>query len=66
MPLPPLEGDYESGGDYAIKKAHEDALRRFPSRILADELVRRIAVSQERVFCSEGVKETFDEKSKKK
>lgn len=66
MPLPPLEGGYESGDDYAIKKADGDALRRLPSRILADELVRRIAVSQETVFCSEGVNGTFDEENQKK
>lgn len=37
---------YESGAEAAERKAYEEALRRIPSRMLADELVRRIAVSQ--------------------
>lgn len=58
MPLPQIEGFYESGEDYAERRADEDALRRLSSRMLADELVRRIAVSQETRGAS-------DEKSKK-
>ena len=50
LPAPP--GCYETGGIAAERKADEEALRRLPSRMLADELVRRIAVSQESVFCS--------------
>ena len=35
------------------RKADEEALRRLPSHMLAEELVRRIAVSQGHAFCSE-------------
>ena len=51
LPTPP--GCYETGDAAAERKADEEALRRLPSRMLADELVRRIAVSQEEAFCSQ-------------
>lgn len=40
---PPEPGFYETGDDAAERRADEEALRRLPSRVLADELVRRIA-----------------------
>lgn len=49
---PPETGRYETGEEARDRKADEEALRRLPSRMLADELVRRIAVSQENAFCS--------------
>ena len=52
-PLPPELGRYETDEEVTARKADEEALRRLPSRMLADELVRRVAVSQERAFCSE-------------
>lgn len=53
MPKPPETGEYETGDDHALHRADEDALRRLPSRLLADELIRRIAVAQTEIFCSE-------------
>ena len=50
LPTPP--GCYETGDAAAERQADEEALRRLHSRMLADELVRRIAVSQESAFCS--------------
>ena len=52
MPQPPRSDRYETGDEESERRAYEDALRRLPSRMLADELVRRIAVSQEEAFCS--------------
>lgn len=48
----PEPSHYETGDDAVERGADEAALRRLPSRILADELVRRIAMSQENAFCS--------------
>lgn len=45
-------GCYETGEAFAKRKADEEALRRLSSRVLADELVRRIAVAQEKSLCS--------------
>lgn len=50
--FPPTEPRYETGDEFAERRANEEALRRLPSRMLADELVRRIAVSQDRTYCS--------------
>ena len=50
--FPPAEARYETGDEVAERRADEEALRRLPSRMLADELVRRIAVSQDRAYCS--------------
>lgn len=66
MPISPITGCYESVEAYNERKEDEKALRRLPSRLLADELVRRIAVSQEKVFCSQDEPKFFEEKSKKK
>ena len=49
---PPAEPRYETGDEAAERRADEEALRRLPSRMLADELVRRIAVSQDKSYCS--------------
>lgn len=37
---------YETGPDHAQSAANAEALRGLPSRLLADELLRRIAVAQ--------------------
>ncbi|CAK7058623.1 MAG: hypothetical protein DELT_01324 [Desulfovibrio sp.] len=37
---------YETGDAATERLANEEALRRIPTRMLADELVRRVAVSQ--------------------
>ena len=50
--FPPAEPRYETGEEAAERRADEEALRRLPSRMLAEELVRRIAVSQDRTYCS--------------
>ena len=50
--FPPTESRYETGDEFAERRANEEALRRLPSRMLADELVRRIALSQDRAYCS--------------
>ena len=51
-PIQPEPGQYESGERFAERTADEEALKRLPSRLLADELVRRIVISQESAFCS--------------
>ena len=49
----PIEDEhYETGAEFTECQVDEEALRRLPSRKLADELVRRIAVSQEKLLCS--------------
>ena len=53
MTLRPEPGRYETADEAAGRKADEEALRRLPSHMLAEELVRRIAVSQGHAFCSE-------------
>lgn len=53
MTLRPEPGRYETAGEAAGRSADEETLRRLPSRMLAEELVRRIAVSQEHAFCPE-------------
>lgn len=50
--FPPVEPRYETGDEAAEHKATQEALRCLPSRMLADELLRRIVVSQDRVYCS--------------
>lgn len=52
LPQQPEAGRYETGDEAAECRADEEALRRLPSRMLADELVRRIAVSQNKSYCS--------------
>lgn len=39
-------GQYETGEAAAERWTREEALQRLPSRVLADELVRRIAVAE--------------------
>ena len=46
MTLPPEPSRYETDVEVTTRKADEEALRRLPSHMLAEELVRRIAVSQ--------------------
>ena len=45
-------GRYETGEEFTERKMDEEALKRLPARALAEELVRRIAVSQNEVFCT--------------
>ncbi len=49
---PPTEPCYETADEAAERRADREALRRLASRLLADELMRRIAVSQDRMYCS--------------
>ena len=49
MVQPIEDGHYETGAEFTERQVDEEALRRLPSRKLADELVRRIAVSQEKI-----------------
>ena len=65
LPLPPVAENDESGEAYAVRKADEETLRRLPSRMLADELVRRITASQKEA-CSKDGSGAFAGKSKKK
>lgn len=44
---------YETGEDFAERQTYEQALQRLPSRALAEELLRRIAISQEQEFCTD-------------
>lgn len=44
-------GCCETGDAYRERTVDEEALRRLSSRALADELVRRIAVSQAKMLC---------------
>ena len=46
MTLRPEPSRYETDVKVTTRKADEEALRRLPSHMLAEELVRRIAVSQ--------------------
>lgn len=48
----PVDLQSEAEGEAEECRADTLALRRLPSRMLADELVRRIVVSQERKFCA--------------
>lgn len=48
----PVLNDHEIEEVIVAEKSDKEALRRLPSRILADELVRRIVISQEKIFCS--------------
>ena len=50
MTLPPEPSRYETDVEVTTRKADEEALRRLPSHMLAEELVRRIAVSQGHAF----------------
>ena len=53
MTLQPEPSRYETDVEVTTRKADEEALRRLPSHMLAEELVRRIVVSQGHAFCSE-------------
>ena len=48
----PVLNDHDIEEVIVAEKSDKEALRRLPSRILADELVRRIVISQEKIFCS--------------
>lgn len=48
----PVLNDHEIEEVIVAEKSDKEALRRLPSRILADELVRRTVISQEKIFCS--------------
>ncbi len=50
--FPPVEPHYETGDAAAERKADEEALRRLSPRMLAEELLRRIAISQNEAYCS--------------
>lgn len=52
IPTQPEPGQYETGEQYAERKLEEEGLKRLPARALAEELVRRIAVSQNEAFCT--------------
>jgi len=47
--FPPTEPCYEMGDEAAGRKAEEEALRCIPTRMLTEELVRRIAASRARM-----------------
>ena len=51
IPTQPEPGQYETGEQYVERKLDDEALKRLPARALAEELVRRIAVSQNEAFC---------------
>lgn len=53
IPLPPEPSRYETDVEVTTRNTDEEALRRLPLHMLAEELVRRIAVSQGHAFCSE-------------
>ncbi len=53
----PVLNDHEIEEVIVAEKSDKEALRRLPSRILADELVRRIVISQEKIFCSNNCSE---------
>ena len=48
--IPPGEPCYETGDEAAERQIAEEALRHVPSRMLADELVRRIALSRDGTY----------------
>ena len=50
MTLPPEPSRYETDVEVTTRKADEEALRRLPSHMLAEELVRRIAGSPPPAF----------------
>jgi len=50
--LPPKLDCYTTGAETADRRADEKALRRLSSQMLADELIRRIAVSQKEMICA--------------
>lgn len=50
---PKAAGVYENGEAFAERMAEQEALRQLSSRALAEELLRRIAVSQDKEFCIE-------------
>ena len=53
----PVLNDHDIEEVIVAEKSDKEALRRLPSRILADELVRRIVISQEKIFCSNNCSE---------
>lgn len=46
LPVPPPPGHYETEDAHRERQEENAALRRLPSRALADELLRRVAVAQ--------------------
>lgn len=44
---------YKTGEEFLEKAMEEQALRQLSSRALAEELLRRIVISQGKVFCSD-------------
>ena len=50
---PKRPGVYETGDEFAERMAEQGVLQQLSSRALAEELLRRIAVSQNEVFCTE-------------
>ena len=54
--FPPVEPHYETGDAAAERKADEEALRRLSPRMLTEELLRRIAISQYEADCSKAEK----------
>ena len=60
----PMAFCYETSDEAATREATEEAVRRIPSQVLADELVRRIVISQS-IAPDEGEKETNPFPSKK-
>ncbi len=50
--FPPTEMHYETGDMVAERKSDKEALRRLPPRMLTEELLRRIAISQNEMCCT--------------
>ena len=50
--VPNTRNGYETGQEFAERQVEEEALRKLSSRALAEELIRRIAVSQGKKFLS--------------
>lgn len=54
--FPPVEPHYETVDAAAERRADDEALRRLPPRMLAEELLRRIAISQNEAYCAKAEK----------
>ena len=52
--VPNTSSGYETGQELAERQTEEESLQKLSSRALAEELIRRIAVSQGKEFCSDG------------
>ncbi len=50
--FPPTEMHYETGDMVAERKSDKEALQRLPPRMLTEELLRRIAISQNEMCCT--------------